>query len=85
MLFLRRSSHTTASYSHGLQWVCSVGVFPFGEEVALGGANNVNRVDDAGPGLLADVEDGKNDGWRHALVYYACVLQYFLLKSDAAE
>lgn len=35
-----------------------VGVFPFREEVALGGADDIDGVDDAGHGVFADAEDG---------------------------
>ena len=39
-----------------------VGLFPFGEEVALGGADDVDGVGDARHGVLADAEDGELDG-----------------------
>lgn len=41
---------------------CGVGVFPFREEVALSGADDVHGVDDAGHGVLADAENGELDG-----------------------
>lgn len=37
-------------------------MLPFREEVALGGADDVHGVDDAGHGVLADAEDGELDG-----------------------
>lgn len=39
-----------------------VGVLPFSEEVALGGADDVHGVDDARHGVLTDSEDGELDG-----------------------
>ena len=42
--------------------LCGVGVFPFCEEVALGGADDVDGVGDARHGVLADAEDGELDG-----------------------
>ena len=39
-----------------------VGLFPFGEEVAIGGADDVDGVGDARHGVLTDAEDGVLDG-----------------------
>ena len=45
-----------------------VGLLPFGEDVALGGADDVDGVDDARDGIFTDAEDRKLNG-GDALIY----------------
>ncbi len=60
-----------------------VGVFPFREDVALGGADDVHGVGDARHGVFTDSEDGELDG-GDALID-ALVLRTVLVEDDDAD
>ena len=48
--------------SVALEELGGVGLFPFGEDVALGRADAINDFDDARYGIFASAEDGELDG-----------------------